>query len=256
MQTVFIDESESEKTLRMCGFVSTVERWADFSTDWDIELNRPPAIPSLHTNDLLAKDGEGVFGDIPVPERFKKIGRLIDLINRHTEMDFTARMNLLEYERTLSQALKFSNKLAKYNYPYLWLFVIGVLVGFSTVEVFMHGGRKSHFIFDKHGLFKRARSQYERVEQLIAPEFDVALAVVEKVDDEDDTEFLPLQAADLLAWHMNRSETGDLRLAANIDRLRSVGRETHEWAVNEDALRKAAQGLTTRIILGPRRREI
>lgn len=256
VQTVYIDETQSSKTLRMAGFVSSVERWAKFAMDWDAELKADPPITHFHGKDILSKSGEGVFGAIAVEDRFRKVERLIDIINRHTVMDFAASMSLSEYERTLGHAFKFSKKFKKNDYPYVWLFVIGVLVGFSTVDVMLRGGNESHFIFDKHGLFARATRQYERVEELIAPEFDVAFKVVRKIDQEDDREFLPLQAADLLAWHLNRAESGaDQRITANLKRLHSVNRPSFEWAISEDALKKAERGLTTRIIYGrPKRR--
>jgi hypothetical protein len=112
VQYAYIDESESTTRLIMAGFVSTVEKWARFSNAWQAELDRPPAIPFLHMNEVLSP--KGVFEGTSFHERFAKVDRLIDIANTHvgdnSDEEFSVSMNLADYNEILKPVLNFHRK--------------------------------------------------------------------------------------------------------------------------------------------------
>jgi hypothetical protein len=72
------------------------------------------------------------------------------------------------------------------------------------------------------------------------------------VEERDDKHFLPLQAADLFAWNLNRSASDELPLAvSNIELLRTCGRKSWTLEVRDRHLAAAERAITTTMILGP-----
>jgi hypothetical protein len=240
----------------MAGFVSSVEKWAEFSVAWKNELDTPPAIPFLHMTEVLREDSR-IFSNVPMLDRVSKVQRLIQVINAHigdsSDMDFNASMNLNDYNRILRPILKFHKRLKKHDYPYLWLFSVGVLEGMASLRVSTGLSEPVRFVFDVHGLFEKARTRFEQFRRL--PAFEKAHAVVSGICEEDDKRFLPLQAADLFAWNLNRSALDELPFAvANIELLRSCQRNAWTLEVRDWHLADAARTITTTVILGPRQR--
>jgi hypothetical protein len=165
MQTAYFDESQSDTRLFMAGFVSSDEKWEEFSVAWRKELDAPPAIPFFHMSEVLRQQG-GVFAKIPMDQRLRKVERLIGVINdtvgADSDMDFNVSMNLAEYDRRLKPILNFHKKLKKHDHPYLWLFSVGVLEGLSSLRAATGLKESVRFIFDVHGLFDKASSRFER----------------------------------------------------------------------------------------------
>lgn len=258
MQVAYVDESESSSLL-MAGFISTVEKWTEFSKAWKIELDSPPAIPFFHMNDVL-REKDGVFGDTPLQERTEKVKRLITIINKWTDADFRCWMKLESYKRILKPTLNNFKRLRKFDHPYLWLFVVGVLEGLSSVEIYGRKGKRIQFVFDQNeGLFDKVRKRYQEFSSLDA--FAEVKAIVDSVEEKDDKVFLPLQAADLLAWNINRTSSKALpeedpldgygMAVSNLEILRSVKRESWPLEYKEEALQAANRAINTTIILGP-----
>lgn len=257
VQVAYIDESMST-SLTMAGFISTVEKWAEFSKAWKTELDKPPTVPFFHMKDLLREKG-GVFGNAPLDQRIEKVKKLIAIINKHTEADFKCSMKLESYNRILRPALNNFKKLRKFDQPYLWLFVVGVLEGLSTLEIYGRKGKKIQFVFDQNEtLFKGARKIYERFSSIDA--FAEAKAVVESVEERDNKIVLPLQAADLLAWNINRTISKPIpgedpldgygMAFSNLELLRSGNRESWPLEMKDEALQSANRAINTAVILG------
>jgi hypothetical protein len=205
----------------------------------------------------------GVFGDTPLQERKDKVKRLIAIINKWADDDFRSWMKLEDYNRILKPTLNSWRKLKKFDHPYLWLFVVGVLEGLSSVEIYGRKGGKIQFVFDENEtLFDNARKRYEEFSEEDA--FAEAKAIVDSVDERDDKIVLPLQAADLLAWNLNRANSEPLpredplngygMAVSNLELLRSAKRKSWPLEYKEEALRAANRAICTTIILGPSKR--
>jgi hypothetical protein len=259
VQVAYIDESKSSNLL-MAGFISTVEKWADFSEAWKKELDRPPAIPFFHMKEVLREKG-GIFDEVPMQDRIDKVKKLIAVVNDWADVDFSCWMKLESYNRILKPTLNAWKKLKKFDQPYLWQFVVGVLEGMSSLEIYGRKGNRIQFVFDQNEtLFDNARKRYEELFSKLDA-FAEARAIVDGVDERDDKIVLPLQAADLLAWNINRASSKPLpekdplkgyeMAVSNLELLRSVKRESWTLKHKEEALRAAARAITTTIILGP-----
>ena len=70
VQTVFIDESQSETRPSMAGFVSSMEKWEKFSVAWKTDLDAPPAISFFHMSEVLRQHG-GVFANVHMDQRLR-----------------------------------------------------------------------------------------------------------------------------------------------------------------------------------------
>lgn len=179
----------------LAGWIHTAERWGDFSDDWKAELDQRPKIRYFKMSEAAA--GQGQFQGMPIEFRKYKVRNLLSVVQKHNPDGLYCFMRWDEWR-------EFEKKLpASTRKPYVSLF-FGVL---DTVMAYEKNiGRfpeKVELDFDEQGEAGLLALEWYR---LIAPHFPAEYKEIfgrspTMLDDED---YMPLQAADMLAWSVRR----------------------------------------------------
>jgi hypothetical protein len=196
MIKAFVDDSGSggdSLWYVLAGYVGSVSDWLGFESDWKAVLESPPRIDYFKSVEAeqLMDQFEGFLKD----QAHAKIDALIEVIRRHAQRAIIVRTRQKDY-----------NEIIKPNVPEIWddayhflfpAFISAVL----GMEKYFGTGQSAEFVFDSsERLGKRAQIQYTQLLDL--PQYAGRMA---NVLFRDDKEFLPLQAADLLAWQVRRA---------------------------------------------------
>lgn len=194
----FIDDSASDKgdkRLFMAGYLNRADKWALFSAAWNEELQSPPSIAYLRM--VEANGLRGQFKGWTAESRDDKLRSLARVIKHFEPLSFQFTINRDEFFRILKpvspRGLGSPHFICSFS-------VIGGVVRFSASK---RGNIPIEFIFDEQDgvdadlamLFhEMIKSLPRSARRLISgvPSF------------QNDKEVLPLQAADMLAWHLRR----------------------------------------------------
>ncbi|MBZ5622892.1 MAG: DUF3800 domain-containing protein [Acidobacteriia bacterium] len=195
MLKAFIDDSGSagdSPWFVLAGYVGTVEGWDRFDPLWESVLSSPPSIDYFKSTEAVHLRGE--FDEFTSEERDAKLDALIDVIGTCAERAVCARMRQRDYNEIAKGCIP-----ARFDSPYYLLFpsIIAAAVNIERIE---GEGQPAEFVFDTDQRFERLA--YEMVPSLMPlRSFNNGIVNVSYRDDRD---FLPLQAADLLAWQIRR----------------------------------------------------
>lgn len=200
MFKAYIDDSASQsggdRRLVLAGYVNTVEAWRFFSDDWQDELDTKPSIDYFTMKE--AWDFRGEFRGWRERDRDKKVSALAEVIERHAPWSVHCEVSIDEHDEIVAPLSPYD---IRNPYHSCFLGVIGILAR-------AHAARgikgKIDFIFDENNamgpeimMLRRAipKSLPRNARDLLGswPHF------------ENDKRVLPLQAADLLAWHLRRA---------------------------------------------------
>ena len=210
----FIDDSATEPAsgrLFMAGYINTVEKWAKFSDDWDAALKRHPSIKYFTMKEAYPVRGQ--FRGWSDPKRDMKIAELSEVIRRYKPDSFHFSINRAAY---LSEVKPVAPR--GINTHYVATFGIVSLVTKYLEGLNFEG--KVDFIFDEQsGVSADIHFFFEHIAKNLSKAQRAMIARVPQFG--SDKDYLPLQAADMLAWHQRRQhECGDaldglLRLRAD-----------------------------------------
>jgi hypothetical protein len=196
----YIDDSRSDigdQRLVLAGYINTAEKWARFSDAWYTELRRPPAIDYMKMVEAVGLRGQ--FGGWKPTDRDHKIEDLARII-RHWEPISIHSSVSQKHVREIIQPVAPYALSSPYSYCFEAI-MIPIAVHQSQQKGLMQV--PIDFIFDdQQGLGHQARELYQAVrEQQSKPVRDVLSA---EPLFRDDKLVMPLQAADMLAWHIRR----------------------------------------------------
>ncbi|MFY3168659.1 DUF3800 domain-containing protein [Achromobacter xylosoxidans] len=193
-----IDDSGSDKgdrRLFMAGYISTAENWASFSDAWVAELRSGKPINYLKMREANSRDGE--FYGWTQAEVNEKLTRLKAIIDSFKPMSFHNSMSRsvdLEAFRTIAPR-GLSN-------AHLWC-TFGIVSSVCRFVASQKDSSKIEFIFDTQvDIEDELDLFFEHMAESIPDEARALIA--RNPRHEDDKTFAPLQAADMLAWHIRR----------------------------------------------------
>lgn len=201
----FIDDSVAERgdgRLFMAGYINTVENWAKFSDDWDKVLKREPQLPYLRMVEANALRGR--FRGWNDAKRDLKIAKLAKVIRRYRPEVFCFTIDRAQYLREVRPVAPRGLGSAHYCATF------GV-VSLVTRYLSEHGfDGKVDFIFDEQsGVSADIGLFFEYMCRNLPPGARKIIARVPQFG--SDKDMLPLQAADMIAWHLRREhEFGDV----------------------------------------------
>lgn len=192
----YFDDSGSDEgspIFVLAGFIAPVDVWADFTTAWRATLNKSPPIGHLHMADANALSGEfnGGWSRSLVNQR---VFEFVELIRQYELTRIHTAIKRVDFENCLR---KFSFDPALAN-PYFFLFY-KILVDLS--KVYLEQDVSIQTFFDEQGVPGTnaigwwdyfAEGYLDRFNKFDRPVFV------------DDRRHLPLQAADIYAWHLRR----------------------------------------------------
>lgn len=206
------------------GFLSTAGNWKRFSDAWQEVLQKDPAIGYFKMSE--AQNFDGQFKRWPAPLRDQRVFELAEVIDKYA----VARIAAVALQKDFNEHIRGVSPWRELDDPYFMLFyqVIVLTADFlqklhektgldvSTAEL--------DFIFDEQGgIGLNALGWWDVLKQTLDPKLARFLGSPPVF--RSDRKVLPLQAADLYAWHTrNVFERGDdsMRTKAVINILKNV----------------------------------
>ncbi|GHA19675.1 hypothetical protein GCM10007989_14100 [Devosia pacifica] len=201
--SAYFDDSGSDtgkRDLVFAGLVNRDDAWEQFSLEWSAALARPPAI--LHLKMVEANGLRGQFAGWSRDDRDQKLQDLAEILTRfRPPWTFDISISRTEYEKHVSPATP--RGLSTPHFAATFGAVSGVVRHLASERIVT----PVRFVFDEQN----------GVNQDVALFFDYMLENLDSVSRGlikmpigygDDMRDLPLQAADMLAWHIRRQSEG------------------------------------------------
>ena len=210
----FVDDSGSDlqgPAYLLTGYSSDVESWVGFSREWKDALVAPPSISYFKMRE--AESGKGQFEGWENSVISAKIHTLIPIINRYTKYriecifwqdhyDVAMTWFLSQIRKQLAP-LDFAKVQRTFEDPYFLAFCL-IMTDYSQ-RLEMEGSDEIiDFIFDTQGAIGKNAVKWWRRLNEIFPTIYYQKHLPNEPIHRDDKIFLPLQAADLLAWQTRR----------------------------------------------------
>ncbi len=224
----YIDDSGNEPGSRayiLAGFVASPLQWAAFSDEWERTLHRPPRLDYFKNNEAMGLKKQ--FDEARGWTEQKRNDRLVALaqvIRKHIPERFSVALRNTDYYRFI-EGIPVRKRMKTLENPYFMLFHEFMLI-VASVHSIDPGVVPCEFVFDDQGkIGARAAAWW--------PTFSNSLRTAAKFDFSPyfttspptfkrDTEFVPLQAADLYAGQLNRAMTSDKIIITPSPSLRTL----------------------------------
>jgi uncharacterized C2H2 Zn-finger protein len=197
MLQAYVDDSKQlhGKNIFMAGFVSSAENWLHFSDAWDAELKAYPSIEYFKCSEWKAKRKQ--FRNFGKLDREIKASRLCEVINDHSLWSFQISVNEKDVRQVFDDSVPYGIRT-----PYFLLFM-GVVVGLARYQLEMGNDSPIDVIFDEQNQIQRLVSAIYGGLKEMQPNALQGVMGGQPVF-RSDRDVLPLQAADLLAWHAQK----------------------------------------------------
>jgi hypothetical protein len=238
MLTAYFDDSSSEqeeKLLVLAGYIHNAETWARFSDDWQVVLAAPPSIEYFKMRE--AENLNGQFGGWEPIARNAKVLTFAEVIEKHVPWSIECSISRRNHQAIVRPVGPYDLRFPYFDAFYAviiklaqWHYQIGL-----TIPV--------DFVFDEQGeIGAEAVIWYEHIKSIQPPEISALLGSTPVF--RDDKKILPLQAADLLAWHIRRGKE-----PRNTDEYRPVVEKLYPLLhasvpLGEEYLRKIAKEMS------------
>lgn len=202
MLQAFTDDSiakSGERRLYLAMYAQSAENWIKFSNDWDAVLRAEPSIQYFKMKEAHRRRDQ--FKGFSEKARNQKVFALAGVIKKHAPWGIHVSISVAEFEKRLKHVSPFPSA-----DPYYHVFFTAI---FGLFRIHERLGLKDSckFIFDRQeGLASKVIPVFDWM-------FDAAPGDWRDLIDgtpsfEDDKKVLPLQAADMLAWHVRRQNEG------------------------------------------------
>ncbi|HEV8415085.1 MAG TPA: DUF3800 domain-containing protein [Bryobacteraceae bacterium] len=197
MLKAFIDDSGSggdSTWYVLAGYLGTVDGWDSFDSLWAETLHADPYIEYFKGSEAESLRPDGQWAGISKQQRDAKIDALIKVIGQCARRSVCARLRQRDYD-----------DLVKGNVPPMWdspYYILFTTVVAACINIERLDGESDHvdFVFDSD-------QRHERQFSLMLPPVSRMQTLDGKLINavrRDEKKFLPLQAADLLAWQTRR----------------------------------------------------
>jgi Protein of unknown function (DUF3800) len=195
----------------MAGYLGPVSAWEAFTSEWQAALDHPKAIEYFKMSEAWMRRGQFDGWDPSI--RDARLKMLPPIINRHAAAAFMFVVTTEAWKR------HFVGRLTEryHDRPYFFAFH-GVMSG--VVKYLNEKGikEKIDFVFDEEG-GESSRLMLEGFDEFVSCAPDHLKEYIgSKPVYRNEKEVLPLQAADILAWHVRRSYADGIQ-GKNVDHL-------------------------------------
>lgn len=199
MLVAHVDDSIADnRHLYWAAYVLSAEEWIEFSNRWDAALAEAPAIEYFKMKEAHGR--HGCFRGWTKLERNKKVFKLAQVVREFAPHGLHASIDIKAHKEKIDPVSPYPSKS-----PY-FLLTLAVIYGLAKMNERLLLAQPCKIVFDNSdGLLGRLEPVYDLMtagdeswREFIGPSPTFA----------DDKEVLPLQAADLLAWHIRRHERG------------------------------------------------
>lgn len=210
----FIDDSGSDPqslAFILAGFVASPRQWAAFREEWERTLHRPPRLEYFKNNEAMGlKDQFGKNRGWTEQKRDDRLVALAQVIRKYIPKKFSIAMRHGDYKNYM-YGIPVRRRMKTLEDPYFLLFHELMLV-VASVHSLEPKAIPCHFVFDDQGkIGQRARAWWPTFRKSMSKaKFDFSPYFTGSPPDfRKDTEFTPLQAADLYAGQLNRVMVSD-----------------------------------------------
>jgi hypothetical protein len=197
-ELAFVDDSAGSRAgriLLLSASIHAYPKWSAFSVDWDKCLHASPRIDSFHMRDARALE-KHFAGWNPI-ERDLKIISLTDVIVRHEPHVVTCWLNTDDYVELI-------RPVAPTDLRHAYFICFQTIVQKVAEYQKMRGiAVPTDYVFDEEGDIGNEALLWYPAMRETAP-LNIGLLMGGPPDFRKDEEVLPLQAADLIAWHKRR----------------------------------------------------
>lgn len=197
----FIDDSMSDigdRRYYLAGLINTADKWSRFSDEWAAELASEPAIK--YFRNVEAQSNRGPFKGWTRKQRVHKLERLASVAARFKPWTFEVSLSRREFDRIYKP-----HTLHALSHPFqiCFVMVMEIVARLHEAENFKV---PVDFIFDEtEGLSDLIVIMFDWLKDS-HPHWRNALGGTPVFS--DDKEVMPLQAADMFAWHLRRESEG------------------------------------------------
>lgn len=199
---VMADDSgtpNSEPNVVMGGLIGSAEHWIEFSDKWDACLRTPPSIPYFKMSEAASKGGcFHHMTDKQWRQRAPQFLRVLD----DPAFQFTAvhiTLNVADYAAWLGPRTDVMlGNASIMTKPYFYLYQLFVAAACLDLMDRGHAEPFEMFFDEQKSLGRRARLWFPLLRETLDEDSRTILPV--EPDFKDDEKFLPLQAADIVAW--------------------------------------------------------
>ena len=199
----FADDSGGKGHSRhfvVVGLVGQSEAWANFSDEWSACLRHPPSIRIFKMREAASCTGQ--FDGVSAAQRDRKLRVLAQIINRYALLLTHSAIDLNAHAETWAAR----SMREPQNEAYFWAFHNTIMA--TCFSLWDAGWRKRfEMIFDENVIFgPRAKLWYPYI-KTAAKHLEPASSAILPIDPifHTDSEFMPLQAADMFAWCFRKS---------------------------------------------------
>jgi hypothetical protein len=188
----------------LAGVAIESDTLTEFSRAWELALAEHPKIKYLKMSE--AGDFRGEFKDWEAGDRNAKLLRLAEALRPYAVLGYGAGLTMPDYQAVIGKL-----RLRRVN-PYIVLFH-QVVYGLGRELVDDPCCASIRFVFDEQGKpGKRAAKALKAIWHCVPEE--IRLLIPEDPEFKDEKIFLPLQAADLMAWCIRRRLDADFGFAS------------------------------------------
>jgi Protein of unknown function (DUF3800) len=193
-------EGDDSNLFVLAGYLLEEINWEHFAEEWDAQLARDFPIDFFHMAD--AEYGDGVFAGIREEFRQRKVKDLAEVIWRYRPVPVAVSLDKRDYDRIVRGAVR-----PDCDSPYALLLyqLMRGICEFQKRRATVHGRECEpvEFVFDRQLPEEfRVLSWYEGLCEVVPEPIRTILSNTPVF--RDDRKILPLQAADMLAWHVRR----------------------------------------------------
>ncbi|HEV7264157.1 MAG TPA: DUF3800 domain-containing protein [Falsiroseomonas sp.] len=194
---VYIDDSGQTEppVFVLAGYVARAERWAEFSDAWKAALAGPPALDYFKMHEAFKREGQ--FKGWTVEARDKRLRLLAGIIREHVLASVAVTVRHEDYRTALKGVVDpFLDR------PY---FVLYHTIMFRLLQWELENGidEPVDFIFDEQMHDSdEVQAGFSKLLEALPPEMRKRFG--QRPTHRNDKDVVPLQAADMLAWHVRR----------------------------------------------------
>lgn len=198
----YIDDSGSDNKnpddfFVLAGYVLPADDWINFSEKWDSELKIRPAVKCFKMSD--AEYGDGYFKGMSEEFRRLKVNEMAEIIPPFKPIALSCSLNWGLYNKIIRGRVP-----AEVDDPYAVLFYAIIRLMYEwQLDAGGDTYQKVDFYFDEQHIDQlKILAGYLRLKRNIGEPYHNMLGQTPAF--RDDEELNPLQAADMLAWHVHR----------------------------------------------------
>jgi hypothetical protein len=206
----YVDDSGSDgegKYFVLAGFIAPANKWAEFSDIWNQTLKKFPGADYFKMVEAYHLHGEfdrrkGWTEEL----RDQRIDELVSVIKTYAYIKISASISHAEFQKTMRDRPVPIRRYAT-DFPYI-LLAERIILRTCRLSEKLALSEPCDFIFDtQDGISKEMKLWWPSFQKLL--EKRLGQSVTKYLGREpifvDEKEFIPLQAADLLAWNLRRS---------------------------------------------------